>query len=95
MSDMRKIFAPPLFSLALLAAGCGAAGEKGNAASGGANEVEAAGEGLLPNEAEAAELANEAAADEAADMDMYGGNAAAGETSNGAVIGAAVPGNSG
>jgi hypothetical protein len=41
-----------------------------------------AGDPLLDNAAQIdpADLANEAAATEAADMDVYGGNAAAGET---------------
>jgi hypothetical protein len=41
----------------------------------------AAGEAL--NEAQAAALADEAAADEAADTNMFGGNAAAGQSGNG------------
>jgi hypothetical protein len=35
------------------------------------------------NESEAAALADEAAVDEAADTNLFGGNAAAGETGNG------------
>lgn len=73
-------------SLALVAAACdGGSGERNGAE---ANEAEAQGEGLLPEEAEelsaaeAAALADEAARDEAADMNLFGGNAAAGETGN-------------
>jgi hypothetical protein len=72
--------------VALLVTACGGEGGEGNEA--GANEAMAEGEGLLPNEAEelsaaeAEELADEAARDEAADMNLFGGNAAAGETGN-------------
>ena len=71
---------PPLAALALLLAGCGS-----GASDGGGNlysDAAAEGESAIANEAEAAELANEAAADEAADTSLYGGNAAAGETGN-------------
>lgn len=66
-----------LFAPILLLGACGGGGEP----EGGANN--AAGEAALeaPDEAVALaqdpELANEAAADEAADMETYGGNAAA------------------
>ena len=55
----------------------------GNGEVNGANEV-AGNEGQVPvlSEGEGADLANEAAADEAADMEQFGGNAAAGETGN-------------
>lgn len=64
----------------LLLAACGDGGTDGSNAA--ASNEAAEGEGTIVNEAEAAELANEAAADEAADTSLYGGNAAAGETSN-------------
>lgn len=62
-------------------AGCGGGGEGANG-QGAANDAEAEGLGHMLNEAEGAALADEAAADEAADTDLYGGNAAAGETGN-------------
>ena len=66
-------------SLLLLAtAGCGGGGE-GNETAGTGSVDPPASEADLAN---AAALANEAAADEAADMEIYGGNAAAGETGN-------------
>jgi hypothetical protein len=76
------LFAPVLrLALFLLLGACGPVG--GNAAEG---TNAAAAEGLTPaeplNEAQAAALADEAAADEAADTNMFGGNAAAGETGN-------------
>jgi hypothetical protein len=69
--------------LLLLAACSGGEGE-GNGSAASANEAAAAGEDLLPTPEEAEHLADEAAADEAADMNLYGGNAAAGETGNAA-----------
>ena len=54
--------------------------EGGNdAAANAANEAELAGAPEPLNDAEAEALANEAAADEAADTNLFGGNAAAGE----------------
>ena len=60
--------------------GCGG-GEGGNGASDSniANEAVLAGDDQLTGDPE---LLNEAAADEAADMEGFGGNAAAGETGN-------------
>lgn len=84
-------------ALAALAAGCGG-GDQGDGNRTAPNEAAAAGpaEGETPvlNEDEGAALADEAAADEAADMDAFGGNAAAGETGNASAGegGAAVPG---
>jgi hypothetical protein len=75
-----------LIPLALISASC--AGESGETNGAAPNEAVAEGEGLLPEEAEALsgaeaeELADEAARDEAADMNLFGGNAAAGETGN-------------
>ncbi len=69
----------------LLLAGCGVGGDEGhNGAADAANEAAAEGLGAMSglNEAEAAALADEAAADEAADTSAFGGNAAAGETGN-------------
>jgi hypothetical protein len=72
-------------SLLLSACGGGGGGETGNASAEGIN---VAADGLETvgglNEGEAAALADEAAADEAADTNIFGGNAAAGETANGA-----------
>jgi hypothetical protein len=86
----RSLAAACLAPLILLSA-CGGVSEEGNVAADGANEAAAEGLGAVGplNEAEAAALADEAAADEAADTNMFGGNAAAGETGNGA----ALPGN--
>ena len=68
-----------LAALTLSLAACGGGeGEANNAA----GDPVAEGEALLPSEAEIEQLPNEAAADEAADMNLYGGNAAAGETGN-------------
>lgn len=67
-----------LLLLALAACGGGGGGEGNLAASTGSVDPPAS-EADLAN---AAALANEAAADEAADMEIYGGNAAAGETGN-------------
>jgi hypothetical protein len=79
---MPGLCAAPLF---LLLSACGSRGEDANAAPDGIN---VAAEGLDTvgglNEGEAAALADEAAADEAADTNIFGGNAAAGETGNGA-----------
>jgi hypothetical protein len=66
--------------LPLLLLGCSAGA--GNAATDATNEAAAEGAVAPISEAEAAALAEEAAADEAADADMFGGNAAAGETGN-------------
>ena len=76
----------PLLRLApflLLLSACGG-GEGANLAADNANEAAAEGLGTVGglNEAEAAALADEAAADEAADTNAFGGNAAAGETGN-------------
>jgi hypothetical protein len=72
-----------LVPLLLLLSACG--GEvPGNAAE---ESINVAAEGLDTvggiNQSEAAALADEAAADEAADTNLFGGNAAAGETANG------------
>ena len=68
----------PLAPLLFLVPACGGGGEQ--AANGGDAEAAA-----IPfNEAEAAALADQAAADEAADTNLFGGNAAAGETGNSA-----------
>ena len=67
-------------SLVINLSACGGGGGEADNVAGG--DPVAEGEALLPNEAEAAELANEAAADEAADMNAFGGDAAAGETGN-------------
>jgi hypothetical protein len=76
-------------------AGCGGGGD-GNQAAFNAAAASTGPEGELPvlSEQEQAALADEAAADEAADMDAFGGNAAAGETGNAFLGhgGAAVPG---
>jgi hypothetical protein len=77
---------PPLHlaPLLLLLCACGSGGgEGGNAAADGIN-VAAEGLGTVGglSESEAAALADEAAADEAADANIFGGNAAAGETGN-------------
>jgi hypothetical protein len=61
-------------SLAAAIAACGA--EQADPA---LNQTEAA----VPTEADASALADEAAAAEAADTNMFGGNAAAGQTGNG------------
>ena len=76
---MRPQAALALF-LPLLLAACG--GGRGEEAAATNNASIEAGDPLLDNAAgiDPADLANEAAADEAADMDVYGGNAAAGET---------------
>jgi hypothetical protein len=66
-------------ALVLLLAACGSGDPNSAAANQAGAEAEPSGapvEALDPEEAAA--LANEAAADEAADMDAYGGNAAAG-----------------
>ena len=81
---MPRAFPTILLLVALLpgVAGCGRSEDPGNAAT----ELEegAAGGASAPvNDADAAALAAEAAADEAADTNMFGGNAAAGETGNG------------
>ena len=68
-------------ALAFGLAACGGGGENEAGSANGA-AAGAEGEPLVLNEAEASALANEAAADEAADMNLYGGNAAAGETGN-------------
>ena len=75
--------AAPLFLL-LVACG-GGDSDQANAAGDGFN-VSAEGLDTVGglNEGEAAALADEAAADEAADTNIFGGNAAAGETGNGA-----------
>lgn len=79
---MRTVALALLF---LLLAACGSGGEDVNAAADGLN---VSAEGLETvgglNEEEAAALADEAAAAEAADTNIFGGNAAAGETRNGA-----------
>jgi hypothetical protein len=91
---IRRIARAALALLPALAASCG--GGDGNGVA--ADEAVSAGaaEGDLPvmSENEQAALADEAAADEAADLDAFGGNAAAGETGNAFVGGggAAVPG---
>jgi hypothetical protein len=74
---------PGLAPFLLLLAACGS-GQPGKAAGDESNEVAAEGLGTVGplNEAEAAALADEAAADEAADTNAFGGNAAAGETGN-------------
>jgi hypothetical protein len=75
-----------LLPLALVAASC--AGNRGEDNGAAPNEAVEEGEGLLPEEAEALsgaeaeKLADEAARDEAADMNLFGGNAAAGEAGN-------------
>lgn len=66
----------------LLTAACSAGTGDDNALAVETNNAIAEGEGLLPAPAEVETLANEAAADEAVDMQVYGGNAAAGETGN-------------
>ena len=68
-----------LLLMAGLAACSGRAGGNEAAAANAANEAELAGTPEPLNDAEAEALANEAAADEAADMNLFGGNAAAGE----------------
>jgi hypothetical protein len=77
---MRIVHLVPLF---LLLSACGGGREAGNASAEGIN-VAAEGLGTVGglNEGEAAALADEAAADEAADANLFGGNAAAGETGN-------------
>jgi hypothetical protein len=67
-------------ALLVLVSACGG-GEGGNTAANEANEAALTGEDQLTSDPG---LADEAAADEAADMNVYGGNAAAGETSNAA-----------
>ena len=64
-----------VFLVGLALAGCGGADAGNNASEPAGNE------GQVPvlSEGEGADLANEAAADEAADMELFGGNAAAGE----------------
>ncbi|HEX8669232.1 MAG TPA: hypothetical protein VF727_12765 [Allosphingosinicella sp.] len=76
---MPSSIRPAAFILPLLAAACGRG--EGEVAAANNASLEA-GDPLLDNAAQVdpADLANEAAADEAADMDVYGGNAAAGET---------------
>ena len=65
--------------LALSLAGCGQSGDTA-ADSNSANALSAAeGEPIVLNESEGEALAGEAAAAEAADTSVYGGNAAAGE----------------
>ena len=59
---------------------CGGSGE-GNEAANGVDEAVLTGEDQLSSDPS---IADEAAADEAADMNLYGGNAAAGETGDGA-----------
>jgi hypothetical protein len=70
-------------ALVLLLCACGGGGETGN---GSAEGINLAAEGLETvgglNEGQSAALADEAAADEAADTSLFGGNAAAGETGN-------------
>jgi hypothetical protein len=70
-----------VIALALTLAACGGnGGGAGNeAAANAANEAELSGTPEPLNEAESEALANEAAADEAADTNLFGGNAAAGE----------------
>ena len=63
----------------LLLSGCG--GEGGDVAANAVNESALAGEDQLTADPS---IADEAAADEAADMNLFGGNAAAGETGNAA-----------
>lgn len=83
LPDRPLLHLAPLFML-LCACEGGGGGEGGNAAGEGAN-IAAEGLGTVGglNESEAAALADEAAADEAADTNLFGGNAAAGETGNG------------
>ncbi len=74
-------FGPMLLAAAAAAALAGCGGGDGNvqvAANDAAGDAE--GVPVMLTEAESAALADEAAADEAADMNLYGGNAAAGET---------------
>ena len=69
-------------ALALTLAACGGTSDEdraNQAATNAAKEAELAGTPEPLNDAEAEALANEAAADEAADMNLFGGNAAAGE----------------
>jgi hypothetical protein len=69
-------------ALALTLAACGGTTDEdraNQAAANAANEAELAGAPEPLNDAEAEALASEAAADEAADMNLFGGNAAAGE----------------
>jgi hypothetical protein len=70
-------------ALALLLCACGGGGDTENGSAGGIN---LAAEGLETvgslNEGQSAALADEAAAAEAADTTIFGGNAAAGETGN-------------
>jgi hypothetical protein len=62
--------------------GCGGTDSGGNAAAEARNEAAAEGAAAPVGEADAAALAEEAAADEAADTNTFGGNAASGETGN-------------
>ena len=76
-----------LLGLALAAAGCDRANAPGANDLNSAVEANALLEAAEENAAALAqddELANQAAADEAADMDVFGGNAAAGVGENGA-----------
>ncbi len=68
--------------LTLLVAACGGNEAKESAEANDAAAGDNVLDGAALNEAEASALADEAAADEAADMHVYGGNAAAGETGN-------------
>jgi hypothetical protein len=81
MTSVRLL--APLFLL-LSACGGDGGGKGDNSAGDGVNGAAEGLDAALPlNESEAAALADEAAADEAADTDVFGGNAAAGETGNG------------
>jgi hypothetical protein len=71
-----------VLATALAIAGCGDQAKEKAAANSSAEGADPAGEALLTG-AEGANLADEAAADEAADVEAYGGNAAAGEAGNG------------
>ena len=79
---------PALLGLALAATGCDRANAPGANELNSAVEANALLEAAEENAAALAqddELANQAAADEAADMDVFGGNAAAGEGANSAI----------
>lgn len=69
---------------ALMLAGCGGAGNEAAGAESSNTFNAAEGDPIVFNEAEGAALADEAAAAEAADTSLYGGNAAAGEAGTGA-----------
>jgi len=89
MRTSRHLAIPPflLAALNLALAACGSSGAGGTNNTISAAEANALLEAAEENAAALAadeELANQAAADEAADMDIFGGNAAAGEGSNSA-----------